>query len=77
MKSTEKIPDAISDYVKQRFRDNFLFELKAHRFNRYIVEVAKDEYIYTLTFSEHGSLLREEDEPAFPEDEHEGVAAIL
>ncbi len=81
MKRTEQVPYPISEYIKRRFRDDFLFELKAHRrghgINQYIVEVAKDEYVYTLTFSEHGSLLREEDEPAFPEEDREGVAAIL
>lgn len=77
MKRTEQVPYPISEYIKRRFRDDFLFELKAHRRGRYVVEVAKDEYVYTLTFSEHGSLLREEDEPAFPEEDREGVAAIL
>jgi len=79
MKRTEQIPFSISEYLQHRFHDDFLCELKAHRSGRYIVEVAKDEYVYTLTFSEHGSLLREEDEPAFPENEHEheGVEAIL
>ncbi len=79
MKDNEKLPSPIADYIKRRFRDDFLFELKGHRqangIHQYTVEVTKDEYIHTLTFSEHGSLLREEAEPAFPEDERQGLAA--
>lgn len=72
----EKLPYAVTEFITKRFRKEFLFELKEHKRVRgqwiYLVEVSQDGYIYSLQFDEKGSLLKEETEPAFPADAHDG-----
>lgn len=69
------IPYKISEYIKEHFREDFLFEVKdvkevkGHRY--YSVEVAKDDVIHKLTFNEKGSLVEEVADDAFPTDWHE------
>ncbi len=73
---TEKIPHKISDYIKEHFREDFLFEVKEvqqlGKHLNYIVEVSKDDFIHLLRFNENGDLVKEEAEQAFPPDTHEG-----
>jgi len=73
-----KIPSGISSYVKEHFRDDFLFAVKKikgiHGSPLYVVEVSKDDFIHTLMFNENGTLLKEETEQAFPPDIHEEQA---
>lgn len=72
---TEKIPYRISEYISDRFKEDFLFtvketkKIKGHTF--YTVEVSKDDFIYTLRFSEEGDLISKEADEAFPPDPHE------
>lgn len=73
---TEVIPYKISDYIKEHFREDFLFEVKEIRqvgkHSTYIVEVSKDDFIHSLRFDEDGDLIKEESEQAFLPDAHEG-----
>lgn len=76
MKATnEKLPYSISDYIKEHFREDFLFEVKSIKHVEghvyYTVEVSKDNYIHTLRFNEEGELVKEEADQAFPPDIHE------
>lgn len=70
-----RLPSKASEYVRNHFREDFLFEVKdakqvgGHRY--YTVEVTKDDYIHTLRFNEDGVLVKKEDEEAFPTDMHE------
>lgn len=74
-----KIPHKISDYITEHFKEDFLFDIKetkkikGHTF--YTIEVSKDDYIYTLRFSEEGDLLSKEADEAFPPDPHEEPVA--
>ncbi|MBL7847194.1 MAG: hypothetical protein JNL40_06985 [Cyclobacteriaceae bacterium] len=79
MKTTtgnQKLPYAISEYVIDRFREDFLFDLKERKQVgdrwHYTIEVSKDDVVYTFEFDDKGSLLKEESEPAFPADAHDG-----
>jgi hypothetical protein len=71
----EKIPYRISDYIQEHFKEDFLFEVKEIKeingHPLYVIEVSKDDYIHTLRFNEHGTLLSEDAEQAFPPDIHE------
>jgi hypothetical protein len=75
MKTDQRIPFGISDYINEHFKEDFLFdvnevkEINGHPV--YIVEVSKDNYIHTLRFNEDGTLLKEEADQAFPPDIHE------
>jgi hypothetical protein len=75
MMREDKIPRKISDYITDHFKEDFLFqlkeikEIKGHIY--YTVEIFKDDYTHTLKFNEDGTLLKEEDEQAFPPDIHE------
>jgi hypothetical protein len=75
-RETQAIPFKITDYIREHFREEFLFEVKkviqVKGHPQYEVEVSKDDYIYKLSFNENGDLLKEEAEQAFPPDEHEG-----
>jgi hypothetical protein len=75
MKSERRIPIGISDYINDHFKEDFLFEVKDIReiqgHSIYSVEVSKDDYIHKLKFDEHGTLVKEESEQAFPPDIHE------
>lgn len=71
-----KLPYAVTEYIFNRFRNDFLFELKDHRRvdgkGVYDVEVSQDGYIHSLRFDEKGGLINEEADPAFPADAHDG-----
>ncbi len=71
-----KLPYGISEYIRNHFTEDFLFEVKDFRKVKgnweYMVEVTKDDIIHTLRFDERGVLVREEAEPAFPPDSHDG-----
>jgi hypothetical protein len=75
MTEERKIPAGISNYVKEHFREDFLFDVKEVKeiqgHSYYVIEVSKDDYIHTLKFNEHGTLLQEDAEQAFPPDMHE------
>jgi hypothetical protein len=75
-RETQTIPYKINDYIRDRFREDFLFELKkviqVKGHPQYEIEVSKDDYLYKLSFNENGDLLNEEAEPAFSQDEREG-----
>ena len=70
-----KLPVAISDYIRDHFREDFLFEvkgvLKRKRSTYYTVEVTKDNYIHKLLFNEKGTLVADDADEAFPEDTHD------
>ena len=72
-----RLPYGISSYIQDRFRDDFLCEVKSVQQDkghfRYALEVTKDEHIYHLRFNEAGKLLQEEAEEAFPPDSHDGL----
>ena len=76
--NTEKIPHKISDYIKEHFREDFLFEVKAvqqlGQHLNYMIEVSKDNIIHLLRFDADGELIQEKAEQAFPPDTHEGPA---
>jgi len=76
MKSTDvKLPYGISEYIKEHFREDFLFDVKevtkvkGHTY--FTVEVSKDNYIHTLKFNENGDVIKDEADQAFPPDVHE------
>lgn len=73
--STIRIPQGIADYVKDRFREEFLFDVKSvvnvEGETFYNVQVTKDGYIHALRFNAHGQLVKEEADFAFPEDVYE------
>lgn len=73
-----KLPYAATEYIAKRFREEFLFELKEHKQVKgqwiYVVEVSQDGYIHTLQFDDKGALVKEEADPAFPADAHDGPA---
>lgn len=76
MKTTnQKLPYRISEYVKDHFREDFLFEVKEARQIKghwyYTVEVTKDDYIHRLKFNEDGELIKDEADQAFPPDVNE------
>lgn len=71
----EKLPYKISDYITERFREDFLFKVKEvsqiHGQTYYTIEVAKDDYIHTLVFNEDGQLVKDQADEAFPPDTHD------
>lgn len=73
--STIRIPQGIADYVKDRFREEFLFDVKSvvnvDGDTFYNVQVTKDGYIHALRFNANGQLVKEEADFAFPEDVYE------
>lgn len=75
MRTEQKIPSGISDYINDHFREDFLFTVKGVKeisgHTVYTIEVSKDDYIHTLRFNENGHLLKKEAEQAFPPDTHE------
>ena len=79
IENKEVIPYKISEYIQEHFRDDFLSEIrKAHdTFGRtfYEVDITQNELTYHLTFNERGTLMKEEAEPTFEQDEHEGYAS--
>lgn len=70
-----KIPFTISEYIINRFRDEFLFEVKEIKQAKgqtiYSIEISKDNYIYTLQFNETGKLLKDDAGEAYPADAHD------
>ncbi|MBA4053574.1 MAG: hypothetical protein C0490_02580 [Marivirga sp.] len=76
MKTTnQKLPYRISEYIKDHFREDFLFEVKEAKQKGhwyYTIEVTKDNYIHTLKFDEKGELVRDQADQAFSPDVHEG-----
>jgi len=79
MKTTnQKLPYRISEYINDHFQEDFLFEVKDARQLKghwyYTIEVTKDNYIHILNFNEHGELIKDEADQAFPPDVHEGSA---
>jgi hypothetical protein len=78
IRHTQKIPHGVSDYIRNRFREDFLFEVKeAREVNghlQYRVEVTKDDYLHSLKFNEKGALLAEEAVHTFPPDIHDQPA---
>lgn len=75
MKTEQKIPFAISEYIRDHFKEDFLFYVKdiraVHGHQVYTVEVSKDNYIHQLKFNEDGTLVDERSAEAFPPDIHE------
>jgi hypothetical protein len=75
MKTEKRIPFGISEYIKDHFREDFLFHVKevkeVNGHPVYVVEVTKDDYVHTLRFNEEGTLLKEDAEQVFPPDIHE------
>jgi hypothetical protein len=75
MKIEETIPYGISDYIREHFKEDFLFDLKEVKTSNghatFVVEISKDDYIYNMKFNEDGVLLKEDVEQAFPPDMHE------
>lgn len=75
MKTEKRIPFGISEYIRNHFREDFLFHVKeVKEINGhpvYVVEVTKDDYAHTLRFNEEGVLLKEDAEQVFPPDIHE------
>lgn len=75
MKTEKRIPFGISEYIKDHFREDFLFHMKevkeVNGHPVYVVEVTKDDYVHTLRFNEEGTLLKEDAEQVFPPDIHE------
>lgn len=81
MKTTnQKLPYQISEYIKNHFRDDFLFEVKEEKQIKgrwyYTLQVTKDNYIHTLKFNEDGELIKDEADQAFPPDVHEGPTFV-
>ena len=78
MKTEQRIPFKISEYITDHFKEDFLFEVKdikeIHGHTIYSIEVSKDDYIHKLRFNEDGTLVKEESEQAFPPDIHEEQA---
>jgi len=70
-----KLPFKISEYIQDRFREDFLFEVKDVKSIKgqlnYFVEVTKDDYIHSLQFNEQGNLVEGKADEAFPTDIHE------
>jgi hypothetical protein len=76
MKSSKsQLPYPISEYIKDHFRDDFLFEVKESTQVKgrwyYTIEITKDNYIHTLKFDEDGKLIKDQADEAFPPDVHE------
>ncbi len=75
MIENKKIPYKISEYIKEHFRDEFLFEVKEVKQVKghwyYAVEVTKDDVIHKMKFNEKGALIDEAADDAFPTDWHE------
>lgn len=71
----EKLPYGISEYIKEHFMEDFLFEVKKIKKVKdhvyYTIEVSKDNFIHTLKFNEKGDLVEEDADQAFPADMHE------
>ena len=74
-KAVSKLPYRISEYIQERFNENFLFHIKESKDQEskpvYSVRVDHDNLIYHLKFNAEGMLLQEEADPAFPSDNHE------
>ncbi len=72
---TNKIPAAISDYITNHFKEDFLFdvtEVNEHTGHKvYSVAVSKDNFIYTLKFDANGKLVHEDTTQAYPADMHD------
>jgi hypothetical protein len=75
MNDRSAVPLKISDYINNRFREDFLCAFRVvRRVNRSVLfeaTVTKDDSIYTLWFTSEGSLINEEVAPAFPPDFHD------
>lgn len=73
--NNQKLPYQITEYIKEHFREDFLFEVKEVRQIKghwyYTIEVTKDNYSHTLRFSENGELIKDEADQTFPPDVHE------
>ena len=73
-----KLPYKISEYIKDQYREDFLFEVKeVKKVNGqwyYIVEVTADNYTHLLKFNEAGELIKEQAEQTFPPDDHDEPA---
>lgn len=71
----EKLPYGISEYIRNHFREDFLFDVKDVKKvgdrMYYTIEVSQDNYIHTLKFDEKGQLVREDADEAFPPDTHD------
>jgi hypothetical protein len=67
-----KLHPKIADYINTHFREDALFDIvdiqQAGKHKFYIIEVSKDDYIYTLKFNESGTLIDNNAELAFPDD---------
>jgi hypothetical protein len=76
MKEEQKLPYKISEYIKNKFREDFLFIVRDIKDleggKRYFIEVSKDDYIHQLQFDETGSLINKDASNAFPQDAHDG-----
>jgi hypothetical protein len=75
MKTEQKIPFGISDYIKKHFKEDFLFDVKeVKKMNGdplYVAEVSKDNFIHKLKFNKDGTLVTEDTRESFPSDIHE------
>jgi hypothetical protein len=64
---TPQVPPAISEYIKDKFRDNFLTEIKSIESDdghlQYIVDVSHDNTFHHLKFNSEGILIGKKLEP--------------
>jgi hypothetical protein len=75
MGNEQQLPYGISEYIKEHFREDFLFDVKEVRqvkgHSYYTVEISKDNFIHTITFNERGEVMTEQTDQAFPPDIHD------
>lgn len=69
------IPYKIAEYLRNHFREDFLYDVKKVNNTEgrvfYLVEVDQDNFVHHLKFNEKGNLVKEDTRPAFPTDGHE------
>jgi hypothetical protein len=70
MKINQRLPLVISEYIRSRFSEECLFEVKKIREkeNRlyYTVEISTDDYVHTMVFNAAGKVVNEELNENFP-----------
>jgi hypothetical protein len=70
---SHKIPPPIADYIQEHFLGSFLTRVNERKgpgeHTHYDVEVSHEGMVHYLEFNDHGTLLSQRMEEAFP-DEH-------
>lgn len=68
-----KIPEAISEYIKKHFQGEFLTDIKTAKDNDgavyYTVDISHENTLYHLEFNAIGKLMSEETEPIMELDD--------